>query len=104
MCALSHKNRALSHIQATDILYIFVPKELLKKEKTMEHTLSPVDWYMRILEPLNPTMKLDIIGKLSESLKNKVGHVAKTTSHSDFFDELTGAWEDEHSVEDEMSK
>ena len=49
-------------------------------------------------------MKLDIIGRLSESLKNKVGHVAKTTSHSDFFDELTGAWEDDRSVEDEISK
>ncbi len=70
----------------------------------MEHTLSPVDWYMRILEPLNSTMKLDIIERLSESLKSKATYAAKTTSHSDFFDELTGAWEDEHSVEDEMSK
>lgn len=24
----------------------------------MGHTLSPVDWYMRILEPLNPTFKI----------------------------------------------
>ena len=68
----------------------------------MEHTLSPVDWYMRILEPLNSTMKLDIIERLSESLKSKATHTAKTTSHSDFFDELTGAWEDDRSVEDEM--
>lgn len=68
----------------------------------MEHTLSPVDWYMRILEPLNPTLKLDIIGRLSESLKNKATHAAKAASYSDFFDELTGAWEDDRSVEDEM--
>lgn len=36
----------------------------------MEQALNPVDWYMKLLAPLSPDIKLDLISKLSESLKD----------------------------------
>lgn len=67
----------------------------------MELSLNSADWYMKLLAPLSPDIKLDLISKLSESLKEKVS--AKSVSNpSDFFGSLTGAWEDEVSVEDEI--
>ena len=63
----------------------------------MEQALNPVDWYMKLLAPLSPDIKLDLISKLSESLKD-------THKSSDFFSALSGAWEDDTSVEDEVRK
>ena len=58
---------------------------------------------MKLLAPLSPDIKLDLISKLSESLKEKVSHPAKKTSNSEnFFGALSGAWEDGTSVEEEM--
>lgn len=69
----------------------------------MELSLNPTEWYMKLLAPLSPDIKLDLISKLSESLKEKVIHPAKTISKTeDFFGALSGAWEDDISVEEEM--
>ena len=58
---------------------------------------------MKLLAPLSPDIKLDLISKLSESLKEKVAHPAKKTPNSEnFFSALSGAWEDSISVEEEM--
>lgn len=46
----------------------------------MELSLNPTEWYMKLLAPLSPDIKLDLISKLSESLKEKVSHPAKKTS------------------------
>ena len=54
---------------------------------------------MKLLAPLSPDIKLDLISKLSESLKEKVAHPAKKTPNSEnFFSALSGAWEDSISV------
>lgn len=37
----------------------------------MATTLTPAEWYMKLLSPLSPDIKLDLISKLSESLKEK---------------------------------
>lgn len=37
----------------------------------MELSLNPTEWYMKLLAPLSPDIKLDLISKLSESLKEK---------------------------------
>ena len=69
----------------------------------MELSLNPTEWYMKLLAPLSPDIKLDLISKLSESLKEKVSHSEKTILKSeDFFSALSGAWEDDTSVEEEM--
>ncbi len=69
----------------------------------MELSLNPTEWYMKLLAPLSPDIKLDLISKLSESLKEKVSHSEKTILKSeDFFSTLSGAWEDDTSVEEEM--
>lgn len=69
----------------------------------MELSLNPTEWYMKLLAPLSPDIKLDLISKLSESLKEKVAHPAKKTPNSEnFFSALSGAWEDSVSVEEEM--
>lgn len=74
-----------------------------KGELIMELSLNPTEWYMKLLAPLSPDIKLDLISKLSESLKEKVIHPAKTISKTeDFFGALSGAWEDDISVEEEM--
>lgn len=80
---------------------------LCKKERRnfMEQALNPVDWYMKLLAPLSPDIKLDLISKLSESLKDTHTHSKKISSKSsDFFSALSGAWEDDTSVEDEVRK
>lgn len=48
----------------------------------MELSLNPTEWYMKLLAPLSPDIKLDLISKLSESLKEKVAHPAKKTPNS----------------------
>ena len=60
----------------------------------MELSLNPTEWYMKLLAPLSPDIKLDLISKLSESLKEKVTHSeTKTVAESEnFFGELSGAW------------
>lgn len=69
----------------------------------MELSLNPTEWYMKLLAPLSPDIKLDLISKLSESLKEKVSHSAKKASDSEnFFGALSGTWEDGASVEEEM--
>ena len=69
----------------------------------MELSLNPTEWYMKLLAPLSPDIKLDLISKLSESLKEKVAHPAKKTPNSEnFFSALSGAWEDSISVENEI--
>ena len=71
----------------------------------MEQALNPVDWYMKLLAPLSPDIKLDLISKLSESLKRHAYIFKKNSSKSsDFFSALSGAWEDDTSVEDEVRK
>ncbi len=66
-------------------------------------TFNPTDWYMRMLTPLSPEMKLDLIGRLSASLRNTVILTTKQESKADnFFSSLSGAWDDGTSVEDEM--
>lgn len=71
----------------------------------MEQALNPVDWYMKLLAPLSPDIKLDLISKLSESLKDTHTLSKKITpKSSDFFGALSGAWEDDISVEDEVKK
>lgn len=66
----------------------------------MATTLTPAEWYMKLLSPLSPDIKLDLISKLSESLKEKIS--TKSVSHSsDFFNTLSGAWEDDTPVEEE---
>ena len=71
----------------------------------MEQALNPVAWYMKLLAPLSPDIKLDLISKLSESLKDTHTYSKKTSSKSsDFFSALSGAWEDDTSVEDEVRK
>lgn len=65
----------------------------------MATTLTPAEWYMKLLSPLSPDIKLDLISKLSESLKEKIS--TKSVSHSsDFFNTLSGAWEDDTPVEE----
>jgi len=65
----------------------------------MELSLNPTEWYMKLLATLSPDIKLDLISKLSESLKEKVAHPAKKTPNSEnFFSALSGAWEDSISV------
>lgn len=67
----------------------------------MATTLTPAEWYMKLLSPLSPDIKLDLISKLSESLKEKIS--AKSVSHSsDFFNALSGAWEDDIPAEEEI--
>lgn len=69
----------------------------------MELSLNPTEWYMKLLAPLSSEVKLDLISKLSESLKNKVSHTENKVSKSDgFFDTLSGTWDDGTSVEEEM--
>lgn len=69
----------------------------------MELSFNASEWYMKLLAPLSPDIKLDLISKLSESLKEKVTHSAKPVSKSeDFFGTLSAAWDDNISVEDEM--
>lgn len=70
----------------------------------MELSLNTADWYMKLLAPLSPDVKLDLISRLSESLKEKVAHPAKKTTAEtkNFFGALSGAWEDGTSVEEEM--
>lgn len=69
----------------------------------MELSLNPTEWYMKLLAPLSPDIKLDLISKLSESLKEKISHPAKKASDAEnFFGALSGAWEDGVSVEEEM--
>lgn len=69
----------------------------------MELSLNPTEWYMKLLAPLSSEVKLDLISKLSESLKNKVSHTENKVSKSDgFFDTLSSAWDDGTSVEEEM--
>lgn len=71
----------------------------------MEQALNPADWYMKLLAPLSPDVKLDIISKLSESLKEKRTFSRKTASKSsNIFEALSGAWEDDTSVEEEVEK
>lgn len=71
----------------------------------MEQALNPADWYMKLLAPLSPDIKLDLISKLSESLKEKNVFSGKTMSESsDFFESLSGAWDDGISVEEEVEK
>ena len=72
----------------------------------MEQALNPVDWYMKLLAPLSPDIKLDLISKLSESLKDTHTYSKKSFNpkSSDFFSALSGAWEDDTSVEDEVRK
>ena len=58
--------------------------------------LNPTEWYMQLLAPLSPDIKLDLICKLAESLKEKLPHSEKVTSKSeDFFETLSGAWEED---------
>ena len=60
----------------------------------MELPPNPTEWYMQLLAPLSPDIKLDLICKLAESLKEKLPHSEKVTSKSeDFFETLSGAWE-----------
>lgn len=71
----------------------------------MEQALNPADWYMKLLAPLSPDIKLDLISKLSESLKEKNVFSGKVKSEdSDFFEALSGAWDDGISVEEEVEK
>ena len=49
----------------------------------MELSLNPTEWYMKLLAPLSPDIKLDLISKLSESLKEKVSHSEKTILKSE---------------------
>ena len=37
----------------------------------MELPPNPTEWYMQLLAPLSPDIKLDLICKLAESLKEK---------------------------------
>lgn len=50
-----------------------------RKEKIMEQALNPTDWYMKLLAPLSPDMKLDLIGRLLDSLKEKKALPGKDT-------------------------
>lgn len=71
----------------------------------MELSLNTTDWYMKLLAPLSPDVKLDLISKLSESLKEKVTHpVAKKDAvlSENFFNTLSGAWDDGTPVEEEI--
>ena len=62
----------------------------------MEQSLNSVEWYMKLLAPLSPDIKLDLISRLSESLKKTVTHSTKTASKSEnIFSALSGAWEDD---------
>ena len=62
----------------------------------MELPPNPTEWYMQLLAPLSPDIKLDLICKLAESLKEKLPHSEKVTSKSeDFFETLSGAWEED---------
>ncbi len=70
----------------------------------MEQALNPVDWYMKLLAPLSPDIKLDLISKLSESLKTRIHIQRNHVQIFRFFGALSGAWEDETSVEDEVQK
>lgn len=71
----------------------------------MEQALNPADWYMKLLAPLSPDIKLDLISRLSESLKEKNVVSGKTISESsDFFESLSDAWDDGISVEEEVEK
>ena len=55
----------------------------------MELPPNPTEWYMQLLAPLSPDIKL-------ESLKEKLPHSEKVTSKSeDFFETLSGAWEED---------
>lgn len=70
----------------------------------MEMTLNTADWYMKLLAPLSPDVKLDLISRLSESLKEKKSvPVKKAVGRSeDFFSDVSGAWDDGTSVDEEM--
>ena len=46
----------------------------------MELPPNPTEWYMQLLAPLSPDIKLDLICKLAESLKEKLPHSEKVTS------------------------
>lgn len=62
----------------------------------MELPPNPTEWYMQLLAPLSPDIKLDLICKFAESLKEKLPHSEKVTSKSeDFFETLSGAWEED---------
>ena len=57
------------------------------------------DWYLRMLYPLSDETKLDLISKLTASMSHKRN---KVVADENFFDELTGAWDDGVSPEEEM--
>ncbi len=70
----------------------------------MNATFNPADWYMQMLTPLSPDTKLDIISRLSASLRNTVVLTVPQKAKTDnFFSALSGAWDDGTSVEEEVN-
>ncbi len=57
---------------------------------------------MQILTPLSPDIKLDIISRLSASLRHTVVSAAQP-KEDNFFSTLSGAWADDLSVEEEVN-
>lgn len=66
----------------------------------MEDTIHISNMYMRMLSPLSDEVKLDLIHKLSASLLTK--KTKTKTDNVDVFANLTGAWDDSVSPEEEM--
>lgn len=56
----------------------------------MDHTL--VNRYMKLIEPLAFELKLELLAKLSESLKGSV--VPSPRDKEKLLDELSGSWSD----------
>lgn len=81
----------------------------------MEQALNPTDWYMKLLAPLSPDMKLDLIGRLLDSLKEKKALPGKnipTSADSRLYarkkallNKVNGAWcDDELTAAEEIKQ
>lgn len=66
--------------------------------------MSKTDIYMNLLEPLDLDLKLDILGRLSTSIKKMVTtNKIKEASSADFFAELGDGWKDGLTTDEVMN-
>lgn len=67
--------------------------------------ISKADIYMNLLEPLDLDLKLDILGRLSASIKNMVStNRVKESNSTDFFAGLGDGWKDGLTTDEVMSQ
>ena len=65
--------------------------------KTIDRNNNPVDSYFMLLKDLNPDDKLELIARLSKSMKNDI---VEKKEKDDSWKSLFGAWELDQSADD----